>query len=92
MMLRMNPSKKKSKNSSMSARIAATIMLYWRLVIGRWSICSKVTAPLMTTPILYPSSTATARIGEPVPPRTRRGNPTKVNLLPTSWSRFARFS
>jgi hypothetical protein len=43
----MNPSKKKSKNSSMSAKIAAAMMLYWRLVIGFWSICSKVTALLI---------------------------------------------
>src|SRR5919112_1070806 len=44
----MNPSIKKSKNSSMSARIAAISMPYWRLVIGLWSICSKVAALLIT--------------------------------------------
>jgi hypothetical protein len=48
MKLRMNPSIKKSKNSSMSARIAAISMPYWRLVIGLSSICSKVAVLLIT--------------------------------------------
>jgi hypothetical protein len=47
MMLRIKPRRKKSKNSSMSARIAATKMPYWRFVIGVSSICSKVDTLLM---------------------------------------------
>src|SRR5919199_2647975 len=51
MKLRMNPSMKKSKNSSMSAKIAAISMLYWRPVIGLRSICSKVVELFITFPL-----------------------------------------
>src|SRR6185312_10231454 len=37
-------------------------------------------------------SIATARTGEPWPPRIRSGNPKKRNRRPTTASRFARFS
>src|ERR671933_269850 len=59
MKLKMNPSRKKSKNSSMSGKIAAISMLYWRPVIGLRSICSKV-VELFITFLLYLRLTLTS--------------------------------
>ena len=59
--------------------------------LPNWEIDNGTFAELVIVSV-QSLSKATALTGEPVPARMRRGKPINVKRLPTTWSRFARFS